>query len=261
MFSALFNRKPPLDEMSARWILDTYHWAFRNFPVNIFFEQTRLVLPDDHFFPADVKSMQGRAELIFDRVAEYAGLSHWSWQVVDSTHCHVSREVILPERAGQGFSGVRRLSMDKPLPVVYEARLVGNREALVAGFAQALAQYLIRTGRELPPGGAVRWSQAVDLLTIFMGFGVVYTNSFPLFLPMSQGGSRREQDHLSQWDAAYALAIFCVLKRIPKREVLVHLKRPVRSFFNRAMSDVVMRRDQLPDIQELPERSSMKHSA
>ena len=71
MFSALFNRKPPLDEMSVRWLLDTYHWAFRNFPVNIFFEQTQLVLPDDHFFPANVKSMQGKAELIFDRVAEY----------------------------------------------------------------------------------------------------------------------------------------------------------------------------------------------
>ena len=261
MFSALFNRKPPLDEVSVRWLLDAYHWAFRNFPVNVFFEQTRLVLPDERFFPAGVKSMQGRAELIFDRVAGYAGLSHWSWQVVDSTHCHVDREVVLPEGAAQAFSRGRRLPMDRPLPVIYEARLIGNREALVAGFVHSLAQYLIRTARELPPGGAARWSQAVDLLTVFLGFGVPYVNSFPLFLPLGMDGNRCEQDHLSRWDAAYALAVFCVLKRISKREVLVRLKRPMRSFFSRAMNDVALRRDRLPDMREYQDGLSMQHRA
>lgn len=261
MFSALFNRKPPLDETSVKWLFDTWHWAFRNFPVNIFFEQTRLVLADDSFFPAGVNSMQGKAELIFEKAAEYAGLSHWSWQIVDSSHCYVGHETVLPGDAGQGFSGVRKLVMERPLPVLYEARLIAHREALVASFSQTMAQYLIRTARELPPGGAVRWSQAVDLLAIFLGFGVVYTNSLPLFLPTGKDGTRRERDHLSRWDAAYALAIFCVLKGISRREVLPRLKRPMRSFFNRAMGDVAMRRDRLPDIPEVENRMSMQSRA
>jgi hypothetical protein len=226
LFSVLFNRKPPLDEMSVRWLFDTYHWAFRNFPVNIFFEQTRLVLADDGFFPAGMNSMQGKAELIFERAAQFAGLSHWPWQIVVSSHCHIGHEVVLPDEAGQAFFGARKLIVDRPLPVRYEARLISRREALLASFSQAMAQYLIRTARELPPGGATRWSQAVDLLAIFLGFGVVYANSLPLFLPAGKDGNRREEDHLSRWDAAYALAIFCVLKGIPRREVLPRLKRP-----------------------------------
>ncbi len=136
--------------------------------------------------------------------------------------------------------------------MTYEAGLVGNLEALVARFSHTLADYLIRTLVELPPGGALRWSQGIDLLTVFMGFGVVQANSQPLL----QTGSVDEQDeraHMSRWDLLYALAIFCVLKGIPRREVTPHLKRPLRSFFSRAMADVVVRRAELERLGELSE--------
>jgi len=255
LFSALFHRKPPLDENSIRWMFEAYGWAFRNFPANVFFDQTQLVLADDRFFPMKVKSIQGQAETVFARVVEYAGMAHWSWQVADSTHYHVRGEVEIPEGARQGFSGMRKVPMKEPLPVIYEARWVGNLEMLVAGFSHTLAQYLVRVARELPPGGAVNWPHAIDLLTIFLGFGVPHVNSLSLFHPSRSGEVPEKKDHLSQWDAAYALAIFCVLKKIPSRDATVALKRPLRSFFRRAMVDVQLRQDRTPELwsNEIPE--------
>ena len=242
-------------------MFDAYRWAFRNFPINVFFEQTELVLADDRFFPMEVKSVQGQAETIFARVVEYAGMAHWSWQVADSTHYHVRGEVEIPEGARQGFSGMRKVPMAEPLPVIYEARWVGNREMLVAGFSRTLAQYLARTARELPPGGAVSWSHAIDLLTVFLGFGVVHANSLPLSLPSRPGEAPDKRDHLSQWDVAYALAIFCVLKKIPRRDVTPVLKRPLRSFFRRAMIDVQLRQGRMPELWSDESLEPLKHRA
>jgi len=255
LFSALFNRRPPLNEHSIRWLFDAYGWAFRNLSGSIFHLQTRLVLADDAHFPVEVQSVQGRAELIFSRTAEYAGMSHWPWQVLDSTHYHLRAEVVPPRDAKQAFHGAHRLKLDAALPIIYEARLVASREVLVASFSRMLAEYLVRGLGELPPGGAPRWSHGIDLVAIFMGFGVIYANSLPLFLRGAaldiRGDRLVEEDHLSRWDAAYALAIFCALKRIPKREVLPHLKRPLRGFFNRAVSDVATRKRELQVLNDL----------
>ena len=262
LFSALFSKRAPLDEASIRWLFDAYGWAFRNLSGSIFQLQTTLVLADDHHFPMDAHSVQGRAELLFSRAAEYAGMGHWPWRVLDSTHCHLRRDVVLPREARQAFRGAHRIKLDSPLPVIYHASLAARREVLLASFAHILAGYLIRTLGELPPGGARRWSHATDLLAVFLGFGVIYANSLPLFLPgvgrTAQGGEASLRNHISRWDAVYALAIFCVLKGIARREVLPHLKRPLRSFFNRAMMDVEGRKLELQRLQALSDPMVME---
>ncbi len=262
MFSALFSKRAPLDEASIRWLFDAYAWALRNLSGSIFQLQTTLVLADDHHFPVDAHSVQGRAELLFSRAAEYAGMGHWPWRVLDSVHCHSLRDVVSPGKARQAFRGAHRIKLDSPLPVIYDAGLAARREVLLASFARILAGYLIRTLGELPPGGARRWSHATDLLAVFLGFGVIYANSLPLFLPgvgrTTRGRKTRLKSHLSRWDAVYALAIFCVLKGIARREVLPHLKRPLRSFFNRAMMDVERRQPELQRLRLLCDPMAME---
>jgi hypothetical protein len=250
LFSALFNKRPPLEESSIRWLFDAYGWAFRNLSSSIFHLQTTLVLADDVHFPLDAHSTQGRAELLFKKAAEHAGMGHWPWQLHDCTHYHPRSEVVVPAMARQAFRGAHRLKLDTPFPVIYDPRLAVEREVLLASFARVLAGYLVRTLGELPPGGISRWSHGIDLLAIFLGFGVIYANSLPLFLASTQEvlsgqQGKCERNHLSRWDATYALAIFCALKSLPRRQVLPCLKRPLRSFFLRAMADVENRPQEL----------------
>ena len=76
MFS-LLNNKPLLQESSSRWLVDTFSWSLKNFDADLFFSETLLVLPTNEFFPGRANSTHGMAILIFDRVKEYAGVSHW----------------------------------------------------------------------------------------------------------------------------------------------------------------------------------------
>lgn len=254
MFSVLFKRKPPLDELSILWLFDVYGWALRNFSATYFNKHTLLVLPSNDHFPGRVNSTQGMAELVFARVAEYAGMSHWRWQVLDSSHCSIHQDAILPEDAGRAAPGASSTVTSPPLPVVYDARLIGNPEALIAGFAHTLAYYLGRATQEPPPGGSANWPQVTEVLAVFLGFGLMFANSAFSFHPAGCGscgtGNSGRQNYLSQWDVTYALAIFTVLKGISRREVKSHLKKSLRSHFNRCVADVKAREALLATLQE-----------
>ncbi|WP_456375683.1 hypothetical protein [Thiolapillus sp.] len=243
MFSVLFKRKPPLDEVSVRWLFDVFEWALRNFPSEVFFRQNRLVLPTNEYFPGKVDSVQGMAELVFERVAEYAGMAHWPWQVVEKSHCSLDAIQKIPAGATQELVGKASPSFGykHPLPVVYDRLLIGSPESLIAGFAHSLAQYLGYTAREAPPGGVDNWPQVTEVLADYLGFGLMFANSAFLF---PSGGCAscttniRRESVLSQWDHSYALALFVMLKDIPPRKVKPHLKKSLRGYFMRCLSDI-----------------------
>ncbi len=258
LFSLLFKRKPPLDEASLLWLFDVFGWSLRNFSPAVFYQQIRLVLPTNEFFPGKVDSVQGMAELVFDRVAEYAGMAHWPWQVVEQSHCHLEA-VMPPVGAAQGFPGARRLMPvdGQAMPVVYDGRHIGNPEALIAGFAHRLGQYLGYTAKEPPPGGVENWSQATEVLAVYLGFGLMFANSAFVFPPggcSSCGTSVSREGALSQWDYTYALAIFSVLKGVPPRQVCPHLKKSLRGYFQRCVADVNSRKQLLQHLQGMVDR-------
>ncbi len=246
MFSVLFNRKPPLDELSIRWLFDVFEWSLRNFSPGVFYRQTRLVLPTNEHFPGKVDSVQGMAELVFEQVAEYAGMAHWPWQVVEKTHCNLDATQQIPSGATQEFIG-RAPSLtvsSQPLPVVYDRLHVGNPEALIAGFAHTLGQYLGYTVKETPPGGVDNWPQVTEVLADYLGFGLMFANSAFVFPPggcSSCANTVSRNGVLSQWDHTYALALFAALKEIPPRKVKPYLKKSLRSHFQRCFSDVSSR--------------------
>jgi hypothetical protein len=258
LFSVLLKKKPPLDEASVHWLFDVFGWSLRNFSSSVFYQQTVLVLPNNECFPGKVDSVQGMAELVFSRVVEYAGLAHWPWQVTEQSHCYVQGSVSPPAGAAQDFSGSQVLEMEgeQVLPVVYSRQHIGNPEALIAGFAHTLAQYLGSTAREIPPGGVENWPQVTEVLATYLGFGLMFANSAFIFPPGGCGscGSSVSRDNaLSQWDSTYALALFTVLKGLSARKVKPHLKKSLRSYFQRCVVDVSSRRQMLSHLQVLGE--------
>ncbi len=246
MIAHFFAHKPPLDAESTQWIFDIYTWAMRNLDPRVVQGQRMLVTPTNEHFPGREDSLHAMAGLIFAKVVEYAGMDHWPLRLSDPgepqamTGLRISG---LPE-TGAGAPST-------PMALEYDPQLVGNPEGLIAHFAQGLAHHLALQSAEPPPGGMQNWPHLTEILTVFMGFGLMTVNSAFNYRPQTCGGGgcssrgAERQGFLSQYDLTYALALFCTLRAIPRRDVLCHLKSSLRGFFKQSMKDVSMRESEL----------------
>lgn len=245
MLFRFFNASPVLDSEAVGWLFESYRWALVNFDRQVFFNETTLVLPTNNYFPGRVDNVQAMAELIFNQVKEYAGLGHWPTRLLDHRLC-TNRDVqprvrIEGDTRGKGGIKLENVPDEDRLLIQYSPDQLNNPEALIAGFIYTLAHYLATTADEMPPGGKDYWPQATELLAIFMGFGVIMANSAYTFKPGgcgSCGGSVQRSGYLNQYESTYALAIFCVLKNIPPRQVLPQLKKSLRGHFKAAIKEI-----------------------
>lgn len=258
MLFNLFKSKPLIDETTAHWLFDCFAWAMQQFDAAFFRDETLLVLPNDRFFPGRVESVEGMAQLIFERVKHYAGVTHWPTRVVDGRHCPSEGPAQLmitgPIRGRQGMMP-QEVAQSQRLLIPYDPALVNNPEAMIAAFAHQLAHYLAALAKEPPPGGEQNWAQATEVLAVFLGFGLMFANSaFNVRIPSCgscAAPAADRQSFLSQYDVSYALAIFAVLKGIPHREVLPHLKNPLRGFYRRAHQAVSANETELARLRQI----------
>lgn len=224
-----------------QWLIDTFSWALRNFDATVFRDETLLVQPNDRFFPGRVDSVAGMASLICDRVKGYAGIAHWPTRLLDGRQCQLEEPPqLLLEGPLRGSEGVVPAGVEEGqrLPILYDPALINNPEAMIASFAHTFAHYLGTMAQEPPPGGEENWPHITEVLATFLGFGLLMANSaFNVRIPRCGSCAPApvdRQSFLSQHDMTYALAIFCILKAIPDREVLPHLKGSLRGFYKRA---------------------------
>lgn len=258
MLSKLFSNKPLLDEDSIQWLFDSYAWALNNFDSTVFRDHTVLVQPNDKFFPGRVDSIEGMAQLICDRVKEYAALSHWPTRLLDGRQCQLettpklllegplrSSEITLPAEVDEA----------QRLPILYDPALINNPEGMIASFAHTFAHYVSTLAKEPPPGGEDNWAHVTEVVATFLGFGLLMANSaFNVRLPRCGSCAPQpvdRQSFLSQYDMTYALAIFAVLKDLPNNAVLPHLKSSLRGFYKKAVKDVRQHQEALAKLQSL----------
>lgn len=238
-----------MDSDTAEWMFQAYAWALNNFDAEVFYRDTILVRPSNDYFPGRENSVQGMADLIFDKVKEYAAMQHWPLRLVHQPECAIGDppvvEVTGPVRGPQSVGAISCTQGD--LPVVYDPALINNPEAFIANFAHTLAHYLGLAANEPPPGGVENWPQATEVLAIFLGFGLMFANSAFSFNVNKCASCRPHapdrQNYLNQYDATYALAIFSVLKGIPAKEVSPHLKKSLRGYYRRAVREVAGREE------------------
>ncbi|MGD8592569.1 MAG: hypothetical protein PVF82_07035 [Gammaproteobacteria bacterium] len=250
--------KPLLDEDTTHWLFDAFAWSLKNFDSQVFYQETILVTPSNQHFPGRESSAHGMADLIFEQVKTHAGLKHWPCHLVDNNdpRLNAPAQVMLegPLRGSQADSNsvnTAQAEEARQLLVPYNINQLAKPEALIANYAHILAHYLGQTAGELPPGGEPFWPQATELLAIFMGFGVMVANSAYTF----RGGCgscynplAERSAFLSQDEATYALAIFCVLKDIPTSAVLPHLKKYLRPVFKTAIKEIKHKDDELTKL-------------
>ncbi|RDH90589.1 MAG: hypothetical protein DIZ77_12885 [endosymbiont of Seepiophila jonesi] len=244
--------KPALDETSIEWLFDLYAWALRNFDAGVFYHETILAVPSNEFFPGRESSLHGMANLIFEQAKGYAGMAHWPTRLIDQSSCHIMAPPKLQiEGALRGVQGSVPDSVDEVnrLTFTYDPSLVNNPEALIATYAHMLAHYLGSAAQEPPPGGEQNWPHCTEVLAVFLGFGLMFANSASRFKVSScgscGGGQAERSSYLSQFDITYALAMFAVLKGMPDKVVLRHLKKSLRSYYKQAARDVRRREEML----------------
>jgi len=248
--------KPILDQDATHWLFDAFAWSLRNFDAQIFYRETILVTPTNQHFPGRESSAQGMANLIFQQVATYAGLQHWPCRLVDANHPVADAPARLMLDGPLRGAKLPAATVDdtRKLLIPYNVNQLAKPEAIIAQFAHILAHYLGQMADELPPGGEQFWPQATELLAVFMGFGIMIANTAYTFRggcgscynPLSERSA-----YLSQDEATYALAIFCVLKDIAANEVVPHLKKYLRPVFKTAYKEIKQRSDELQKLKSL----------
>lgn len=246
------NRRPLLDETYAGWMFDVYAWALRNFDPVMFRNESVLVTPSNRHFPGTANSPDEMAHLIFDRVVAYAGMAHWPLKLLPPDSCVLEPATEVRVIAGaRGSRAVAAETSSARLTLSYDPSHLNNPEAMIAVFAHTLAHYLGTSASEPPPGGAENWPHVTEILAVFLGFGLMFANT-ALVLPRGGccgGPVVRRQAYVSQHDITYALAIFSVLKGLPKQDVLAHLKKSLRGHFKQALREIKDKYE--PRLQEI----------
>jgi hypothetical protein len=267
MFLDLLGKQRFVDEEAARWLFDTFGWCIRQFDAGVFYRESILVIPSDEHFPGRADSVQGMAELIFTHVKSYASMAHWPFHVLDQSTCAVAPparvQIEGPLRGGRATARVPNTSGGIPVP--YDADSIRDPEAMIATYAHTLAHYLGQTATEPPPGGIDHWPRATEVLAVFMGFGLMFANSafnVPVRSCGSCGGPPvQRRSYLTQYESAYALALFCVLKAIPDKQATPHLKKSLRGFYRKCAREIRESGEALARLQAMQAESAPRAPA
>ncbi|AZQ83874.1 hypothetical protein EKO29_07445 [Colwellia sp. Arc7-635] len=243
MLAKLFSPKEIIDENTKNWILDTFAWAIENFDINVLKEETRLILPSNEFYPGTVSSIDEMAQAMFNNTKNYAGMQKWPIQLTSSAPSMSTPIENL--RLGAVVRGDQAeivvAENSEPLTLGFTPNQVNQPQDLIAGISQALASILVVSNKVLPPGGKDYLPQAIDLVACFMGFGVIFANTAYQFkggCGSCNNASLNRQAALTEPETLYALALFCVLKKEPIKNVKGHLKSHLRKDFVNAYKSI-----------------------
>ncbi len=267
---SFFKREPLLDDASVEWLFEVFSWSLRNFGTASFYQNTMLVTPTPKHFPGSGTSIEEMANLMMNQVKAYAGLDYWPTLACDHHQFRgdpadvISVHQMLSALAEEGGNKAL-VAHSRNLTLFYEPKQVGNPEVMIANFSHALMVHLAALAESAVPCEEELLPHLTEVMAVAHGFGLMFANTA---IPYRGGGcgscrspAMERTGSLSEREVAYALAIFCVLKAVPEKEVTRHLKKTLKGFFRKALLDVSRRETLLADLKsiETPSRFSKYH--
>ena len=245
-----FNAKPLIATSSADWIFEAYEWALIHFDSEEFFARSRLIQPTNEYFSGNVDSVHEKAEMVFKYTLNYAGLSHWPFQLqAPEQYQHKPSPQLSIDSAGSDNRVRRNSSLEsvpaifshEPLFLSYNPQQTLKPEDLSSSFAHIMAQYLVIQSQYFPPGGPDYFAEGTELLAIYMGFGVMFANSAYTFrggCGSCYNGQSNRQATMSENEVIFSMALYCKLKSIPVSDATRHLKKHLKSSFKQAIKQI-----------------------
>jgi hypothetical protein len=209
-----------LDARRRQWQFDAFAWLLRGCGGFPRFLDTALVLPSaEHFPDRDLKGHAAAAAL-FRRVRDHAGMADWPCLAEPVPTANPA----MPQST-EARDATSRIRIIHYSPGQAPA-------ALVTHFAHELARYLVETFDQPPPAGIELYEPAVDLATVFLGFGVFMANT------AARPANGQPGWDLNEGELVHALALFCHLRKWPEESVAPHLDAHVRKYLRLALRDL-----------------------
>lgn len=250
---SIFQPKPLIDANSAEWIYATVAWSLKYFDRGEFFNSTRLVQPNNEFFPGRVSSVGEKAANIFQHTLRYSGLKHWPFELKSLQQMANESQCQVPPRPQPELANIQRNSniqadeevpiiiSQQPLFVFYNPQQTLKPEDMSASYAHVIAQHLIIQSQQMPPGGMDYFAEASEVLAHVLGFGVLLTNSAYTF----RGGCgscynamANRQPAMNELESIFTLALIARIKGIEKKVALQHVKGHLHSSYKKALKQI-----------------------
>ncbi|MDO6506227.1 hypothetical protein Q4506_03425 [Colwellia sp. 4_MG-2023] len=259
MLSTFFKTKPVIDETSKAWIFDTFAWCITELDGEFFTNDSKLVLPNNTFYPGSSSSVEEMANTIFSNTMKYAGMTAWPIKLVSAErfiqkpmpqllfasrlrgeNCHISCKV----------SSINDTT--PTIDIAFHASQLNQPQDLIAYLVQIQASILVHqhnathydannSTNTYAPGGKEVLPQTIDLVACFMGFGVIFANTAYQFKGGCGSCNNRNlnrQSALPELETVYALALFCVIKGIEVKQVKKELKSHLYKHFRQAHKEI-----------------------
>ena len=249
----LLKPRPPVDDEEFDWLFACFAWLSREFGGNSGVRGAPLILPSRSFFPASNLTGHDRALELFEQVKALAGMTEWQCDLIPGA---ASRE----HRVTTGHA-LKHEGKGPPLgtfgyangryQVTYNPASLADPASLVATFAHELSHYLIHSAQTAPPGGRELEEHATDLAAVFMGFGVLMSNSAKSFGQFQNfgeiGWQMSAQGYLSENALTTGLALFVAASGADAATAEAALKNYLRKPFRRALKAIARDHPDLAD--------------
>ena len=226
------SARSPLEPEEEDWIISCWQWLLQELGDMENLRRTPLVLPTGDFFAPAKATGHARAEHIFNCVARLTGTADWPYTLMRQEEAinPVLGPLAMVQNAPSDPAGTFAVETSRQIRITYNSELVSQPGNLIATFAHEIAHGLLLTAHREPPGGRDFEEYAVDVTTVFLGFGIFGANHAFEFSQYSdagsgtQGWSYRRTGYLSEAQWGFNLGIFLYLRGEPPETALRWLK-------------------------------------
>lgn len=237
-------RRDIVDENTAEWVSDRFHWLIRTLGPEAFFKHTQLLLPVERHFRTHLRGDQVTAQALFSEIRGHMGIHHWPVRLV--------------ERAIIGNRRRRRSDLRNAVAgsfyqpdggglavITYHPELARSRNAFIGTMAHELAHYILAPHVSTAPGGEAEHEMLTDLAVIYAGFGVI---------DLQGAHDVGWRGYLDPNARSFALATFLRLKGVDPTAAETFLEAPLKRRLRRAVDLRDRRQDELSHIRALRPR-------
>lgn len=229
------------------WQIAAWRWLIRELSEARALQDTPLVLPDFEFFPATEATGHDLVEHLFRRVAELMSVDPDAFVIV-AHNDHPGRKP--GERpSGNYAAGTFSFTDDYRMQVSYHPSLAEEPETLIGVLAHEVAHGIFATFQNPPPGGWEMEEYAVELMTVYFGFGLFGANSAFRTDFTWTTWSTGTLGYISQEQWAFGLAVFLRLRGSDISEAEDWLAPPLKRMLRKSLAYLDANQDILAGIQ------------
>jgi hypothetical protein len=226
------NAECPVDAETKAWIDRRWKWLTYQFGANRVSSAT-VVLPLEEYFPDAFEKTYDSARVIHDRVCSYMGIAPKTVEM----NLYQESNPLHNDKGPLGAAGLYE-ERDGKFHVWIEVQNLNDPLSLVATMAHELAHTYLLGQRRVSPD-TVDHEPLTDLLTVFLGMGVMTANSVIREQSWQEGlvasWSMSRRGYLNMSEYGYALALFAEARRDDHSSWANHLRPDVRFASERAL--------------------------